>query len=120
MGFDEGAGSGEAAEEGDALAVTPPPNPSRKYKAGDPALWLNVAHLNAFQAMEATMKEMGFEEGGEGEEGEEEGEEGWGGQGEPGGEHAAAAMAMVAPPPTVGGAVTGASSTNPNPNLTQP
>ena len=75
MGFDEGAGSGEAAEEGDALAVTPPPNPSRKYKAGDPALWLNVAHLNAFQAMEATMKEMGFEEGGEGEEGEEGEEE---------------------------------------------
>ena len=82
MGFDEGAGSGEAAEEGDALAVTPPPNPSRKYKAGDPALWLNVAHLNAFQAMEATMKEMGFEEGGEGEEGEEGEEEhrGWRGQ----------------------------------------
>ena len=114
MGFDEGAGSGEAAEEGDALAVTPPPNPSRKYKAGDPALWLNVAHLNAFQAMEATMKEMGFEEGGEGEEGEE----GWGGQGDPGGEHAAAAMAVVAPPPTGSGAVAGASSTNPNPNLT--
>jgi hypothetical protein len=111
MGFDEGAGSGEAAEEGDALAVAPPPNPSRKYKAGDPALWLDVAHLNAFLAMEATMKEMGFEEGEEGGEGEE-GEEGWGG------EHAAAAMAVVAPPPTGGGAVTGASSTDPN--LTQP
>ena len=117
MGFEEGgqgegsegSGEGEEGEEGseegeeseEPSVTSPPDDPNHKYKAGDPALRLDVVHLNAFQAMEATMKEMGFEEGGQGEEGEEGGG-GEGDQSDQGSEHAAE-MAVVAPPPTGGG-----------------
>ena len=108
-GSEEGAESeepssqaGTSPQSGTGASVTSSPNdPSHKYKAGDQALRLDVIHLNAHEAMEATMKEMGFEEGGQGEEGEE-GEEGEGDQGEQSGEHVAA-TAVAAQPPTGGG-----------------
>ena len=78
MGYEEGEGEGEGEEEeeeeeySEASPPTAVSDGKRKYKMGDAALRLDVVHLNAFQAMEETMKEMGYEEGEEGGEGEEE------------------------------------------------
>ena len=77
MGYDEGEegdeeyeGQQQQQQQQQVLPLNVDPN--RKYKMGDVELRLDVAKLNAFEAMQATMKEMGFDEGEEGEEEEEQ------------------------------------------------
>ena len=74
LGFDEDEqyedddyeGEAEEGEEGAS------PEPARKIlKWGDAELKLDVEGLSAYEAMKATMKELGYDEDAEGEEGEE-------------------------------------------------
>ena len=72
MGYDEGEeGDEDEGQEQQQQVLPLNVDSNRKYKMGDAELRLDVAKLNAFDAMQATMKEMGFDEGEEGEEEEE-------------------------------------------------